>query len=75
MLEFTASFSGPSLPCPAALACTGPARGLAKANGRLASGATLGRAVAAAGRCAGVDLDWVMECEDDGAPAQPPGTR
>lgn len=66
-LDFTATFSGASLPCPAVLACKGQARGLAKANARLAGGATLGRAVAAAGRCVAADLDWVTECEDDGA--------
>lgn len=66
-LSFTATFSGASLPCPCVLAVTGGGsakRGLVKANARLAGGATLGQAVAAAGLFAAVDLDWVTECED-----------
>lgn len=63
--SFTATFEGSAPPCPAHLACTsGNARGLAKANGKLATRSTLTRAVAAAGRCVAVDLDWVVEAEE-----------
>ena len=66
--SFAATFTGASLPCPASLACTsGSVRGLAKANGKLAGRSSLTRAVAAAGRCVAVDLDWVAEAEAAGA--------
>jgi hypothetical protein len=62
---FVATFTGASLPCPASLACTsGSVRGLAKANGKLCAKSTLAKAVAAAGRCVAVDLDWVAEAEE-----------
>ena len=65
---FVATFAGASLPCPASLACTsGSVRGLAKANGKLGAKSSLAKAVAAAGRCVAVDLDWVAEAEEAGA--------
>lgn len=66
--RFTATFSGSSLPAPCVLAVAGgaAARGLARANGRLAAGAGLAKAVAGAGRAVGVDLDWTAEAEGDG---------
>jgi hypothetical protein len=63
--DFTANFQ--SLPGRATLECTSSSiRGLAKANGKLAASATLPKAIAAAGRCVAVDLDWVCEVEGDG---------
>ncbi|PSC72558.1 baculoviral IAP repeat-containing 6-like isoform X2 isoform A [Micractinium conductrix] len=63
---FAALFAGSSLPCAATLTCAGDGvRGLAKANSKLAARTTLARAVAAAGRCVAVDLDWVCEAEGD----------
>lgn len=61
--DFSAAFSGDT----ATLTCSSSVRGLAKANGKLAAKASLARAVAAAGRCVAVDLDWVQEAEKDGA--------
>ena len=64
---FAATFQGDALPGPASLACTsGTVRGLAKANGKLTAHSTLAKAVAAAGRCVAVDLDWVCEAEEAG---------
>lgn len=64
---FTASFTGPAMPSAASLACSsGSVRGLAKANSKLAATSSLSRAIAAAGRCVSVDLDWVTEAEADG---------
>lgn len=63
--RFVATFTGASLPCPASLACSSPSvRGLAKANSRLGAKSSLAKAVAAAGRCVAVDLDWVAEAEE-----------
>jgi hypothetical protein len=61
--DFSATFSGES----ATLTCSTSVRGLAKANGKLAAHASLARALAAAGRCVAVDLDWVHEAEEHGA--------
>ena len=75
--SFVATFTGASLPCPASLACTrGSVRGLAKANGKLGAKSSLAKAVAAAGRCVAVDLDWVAEAEEAGeCSAPPPASR
>ncbi len=66
--SFTATFIGSSMPAPCVLAVAGgaAARGLARANGRLAGGASLAKAVAGAGRAVGMDLDWAAEAEGDG---------
>lgn len=66
--RFTATFSGSSLPAPCVLEVAGgaAARGLARANTRLAGGASLAKAVTGAGRAVGVDLDWTAEAEGDG---------
>ncbi|KAL4444357.1 hypothetical protein ABPG75_012094 [Micractinium tetrahymenae] len=64
---FSATFLGSSLPCAASLSCSRTVRGLDKANGKLGAHSTLTRAVAAAGRCVAVDLDWVAEAEADGS--------
>lgn len=62
---FTATFKEHGA---ASLACPSRApRGLAKANGKLAAKSSLAKAVAAAGRCVAVDLEWVFEAEGDGA--------
>lgn len=65
---YTATFSGSSLPAPCVLVAAGRAapRGLGRANSRLAGGASLAKVVAAAGRAAGLDLDWTAEAEGDG---------
>lgn len=63
---FVAVFLGSSLPCGASLSCSRTVKGLIKANGKLGAHSTLTRAVAAAGRCVGVDLDWVAEAEAEG---------
>ncbi|EFN57878.1 hypothetical protein CHLNCDRAFT_141888 [Chlorella variabilis] len=61
---FTATFKEHGA---ASLACPSRApRGLAKANGKLAAKSSLAKAVAAAGRCVAVDLEWVFEAEGDG---------
>ncbi len=65
---FSATFLGSLLPCGASLACSRTVQGLDKANGKLGVSSTLTRAVAAAGRCVGVDLDWVAEAEAEGGP-------
>lgn len=66
--RFAATFSGSSLPAPCVLEVAGgaAARGLARANTRLAGGASLAKAVTGAGRAVGVDLDWTAEAEGDG---------
>lgn len=61
---FTATFADNGS---ATLACRNGARGLAKANAKLGT-ATLPKAVVAAGRCVAVDVSWVKEALEDGAP-------